>query len=179
MSEDKVLTKEIAEQFLLGEGTINQYQTIDSPETAKLLATAECDLEFEGLTRLDLDIAAELIQHTGGDLWLDGLLELPLDLAQVLSKHVGRITFDSVVDLDVETATAIAQKKGALGFSGICNLTHLVARALCEGQIEQLELTGLTELSDAAAESLSKLDRRNLFITLDNLPASAAKDILL
>ena len=156
MSDEKVLTKEIAEQFLLGEGTINQYQTIDSPETAKLLATAECDLEFEGLTRLDLDIAAELIQHTGGDLWLDGLLELPLDLAQVLSKHVGRITFDSVADLDVESATAIAQKKGALGFGGICNLTHLVARALCEGQIEQLELTGLTELSDAAAESLSK-----------------------
>ena len=117
MGDEKVLTKEIAEQFLLGEGTINQYQTIDSPETAKLLATAECDLKFEGLTRLNLDIAAELNQHTGGDLWLDGLLELPLDLAQVLSKHVGRITFDSVADLDVETATAIAQKKGALGFS--------------------------------------------------------------
>ena len=38
-----------------------------------------------------------------------------------------------------------------------------------------LYLSGLTSLSDAAATSLCKLDSDNLFLTLDNLPTSAAQ----
>jgi hypothetical protein len=91
------------------------------------------------------------------------------------SNFVGRITFDSVADLDVEAATAIAQKKGELGLDGLSKLNYLTARALYEGQIEELELNGLTELSGDAAESLSKLDSDKLIINLWNLPASAAK----
>ena len=56
----------------------------------------------------------------------------------------------------------------------LTELSDAAAESLSKHNGEYLSLDGLTELSDAAAESLSKCEGE-LDLMLDNLPASAAK----
>ena len=61
-----------------------------------------------------------------------------------------------------------------LTFRGLTELSDAAAESLGKNEGRLLDLNGLTELSDAAAESLSKCEGQ-IQLNLDNLPDSAAK----
>ena len=65
MSEEKVLTKEIAEQFLANQkDDFSAYTTIYD-DAAEVLASSEGDLCLDGLTELSDSSAESLSRHQG------------------------------------------------------------------------------------------------------------------
>ena len=66
---------------------------------------------------------------------------------------------------------------GDLLLSNLTQLSDAAAESISEHEGDQLYLSGLTELSDAAAQSLANKESKltSWHIRLDNLPASAAK----
>ena len=117
MSEE-VLTKEIAEQFIADEYSVDLYEfTKLDDDAAEILSTSDLDtLPLDGLTELS-DAGAESLSKYVGILELNGLTELSDAAAESLSKHDGT-----------------------------------------------LELIGLYELSEAAAKSLAKIDPDKIFL---------------
>ena len=77
MSEEKVLTKEIATQFLVDEGSVElkEFTSLEDDDVATLLSKAEKDLFLNGLTELS-GAVAESLSKCKGDLSLDDLTEL-------------------------------------------------------------------------------------------------------
>ena len=124
MSEEKVLTKEIAAQFLVDEDSVEleEFTAFEDDDVAILLSKAEGTLFLGGLTELSDAAAESLGRHQGNYLGLHSLTELSDSAAESLSKHKGPF----------------------------------------------LNLNGLTELSDAAAESLSKHQGDILYHILDS-----------
>ena len=178
MSEEKVLTKEIAEQFLAD---------ADSVGLSEFTAIAD-------------DAAESLSKHEGRSLRLDGLTQLSPAASQGLSKFHGSLEFYSLKELSDAAAESLGQHQGrslrlncltelsdaaakslsgaqasSLFLSGLPQLSDAAAASLSEFRGRRIDLYGLTELSDAAAESLSKFEGKNLILNLDNLPASAAQ----
>jgi hypothetical protein len=158
MSDDKVLTKEIAVQFLTDRDSVDlsDFITIDN-EAARILSQVEGKLDLAGLeyfaeTPDHLALVEKLSQHDG-DLYLAGLTELSDAAAESLSKHEGDLDLGSLTSLSDAAAESLSKHEG------------------------EINLKGLTELSDAAAQSLTKKEPkfRSWEIQLDNLPASAAK----
>jgi len=167
MSDENVLTKEIAEQFLAevyGEWLETYFEgyTAIEDSAAESLSKYEGDLTFH-ITELS-DAAAESLSKHKGDLCLYGLTELSDAAAESLSKYEGYyISLNFLTHLSDAAAESFSKHEGSLSFSG------------------------LTELSDAAAESLAirKVSSTtlpcnmagggHLRLDLDNLPASAAK----
>ena len=160
MSETKILTKEIAEEFLKG-------QKVETLSSFTLIA----------------DAAAEALAQHGGDLWLTGLTSLSERAAQALAEHEGNLDFIGLTSLSDGAAKALAEHQGELNLAGLTslsdspgqlalarklarqtgwlplrslkNLSESVAQALAEHEGE-LDLIGLTSLSDAAAKALAE-----------------------
>jgi hypothetical protein len=93
MSEEKMLTKEIVEQFLADEDSVDLSEfTAVQPEAAERLSKREY-LDLDGLTSLS-DAAAESLSKHGTlledpyrGLYLNGLTSLSDAAAESLSKH--------------------------------------------------------------------------------------------
>ena len=76
-------------------------------------------------------------------------------------------------EIDDDAAEMLSDCYGhILNLDGLTHLSDAAAESLSRYQ-GALFLDGLTEISDRAAESLSKC--KELYINLDNLPASAAQ----
>ena len=177
-----------------------------SDAAAKSLSRHQGDLSLHGLTGLS-DAAAESLSKHEGELGLDGLTELSdavitmfsmhkeeLDFhgrlrgltelsdaaAESLSKHKGELGLDGLTELSDVAAANLSKHKGNLDLSGLKELSDAAGESFSKHKSD-LKLTGLTALTDTAAESLAKKQPKfeSWLITLDNLPASAAKDILL
>jgi hypothetical protein len=163
-----------------------------SAEVAEMLGKHEGFLGLSGLRELS-DVAAESLSEHEGTLNLYGLLSL----SEVAARHfvaaskrsdrsvlvlgfqefpeelVTALTPPPQSDNPLDDITDIFGDYYTLRFPGLTALSDKVAEIL--GQHKgSFDLPRLTELSDAAAESLSKHEG-NLYIKLDNLPASAAK----
>ena len=92
MSDEKTLTKEIAEQFIADEDSVDLYE----------------------FTKLDDDAAAESLSKCQGLLSLDGLTELSDSAAESLSKHQGQLSLDGLTELSDAAAESLSNftKKG-------------------------------------------------------------------
>ena len=109
MSNDKVLTKNIAKQFLEDEDSavdLDEFTAIEDA-AAKSLSKYEGDLYLDGLTSLS-DAAAKSLSKHEGDLNLDGLTSLSDAAAKSLSKHEGDLSLD--LDDIPESAASILRQ---------------------------------------------------------------------
>ena len=98
MSNDKVLTKNIAKQFLEDEDSavdLDEFTAIEDA-AAKSLSNHEGRLDLSGLTSLS-DAAAESLSKHKGYLVLKGLTSLSDAAAKSLSKHDGYIDRTSTI----------------------------------------------------------------------------------
>lgn len=123
MSEEKVLTKEIAEQFL------NEEDSVDLSVYS----------EFE-------DSAIEALSSYDGQLSLDAFvkevkkweyLEKGEALACLLSKHKGDLEFDMLLELSEEEAKALANHRGNLSFGSLKSITKTTETILSEKRSQE------------------------------------------
>ena len=87
MSEEKVLTTEIAEQFLVDEGSVKLEEfTKLEDDAAKILSSSSKDLWLGGLTDLS-DTAAHSLSLTKASVSLKGIKALSDLASESFSKH--------------------------------------------------------------------------------------------
>ena len=98
MSEEKVLTKEIAEQFLADEDSVDlsEFTTIEEAAAESLSKHESWHLSLDGLTKLSDAAAESLSKFEGSQLSLEGVTELSDNAARSLCKFEGD---ELIVDL--------------------------------------------------------------------------------
>ena len=130
MSDENVLTKEIAEQFLadIFSVEIGDFQAIEDA-AAESLRMHEGDLYLAELTLLS-DAGAESLSNHKGCLYLDGLTELSDAQAASLGKHQGDLSLNGLTDLSDAVAEGLARHTGRLSLGGLAALTEKAAIAL-------------------------------------------------
>ena len=198
MSDEKVLTKEIAEQVLeaqdkakaeaeeIEKTLAERYGEKAQVLTAHTYQCEKCDAEFE----LEYDERDYALWQAGElyvqdafpylEAWERELMtsltcdecwqkEFPEEL-----EDEDEVEFWEFTAIEDDAAESLSKYEGRLALSGLTELSDTAAESLSKHE-GQLYLAGLTELSDAAAQSLSKRDADNLSINLDNLPESAAQ----
>ena len=196
ISDEQVLTKEIAAQFEADEDSVDlrEFATIEGA-AAESLSKHKGDLCLSGLTSLSDAAAESLSKHAGG--LLLGLTALSNSVAESLSKHEGGLFLDGLTSLSDAAAASLSKHEGELLLSGLTSLSDAAAESLSnrigEGSLSLgltklsdtaaesfrkhkgiLHLDGLTSLTDVAAESLSK-HGGELYLDLDELPESTAE----
>ena len=148
MSEEKVLTKEIAEQFIEDEDSVDldEFTEIDD-DAAEILVNFWEEEDFNE------DCSWEGVNPG----YLNGLTKLSDSAAQSLSR----------IYLDLMGLTALGDSPGHLALAerlvdgedvwleSLTTISDAAAEILSKAS-ESLSLSGLKTLSDAAAESLSK-----------------------
>lgn len=173
MSDDKILTREIAEEILAnadldpqGELDLSDY-TITDDAVADILTMFPGDLwlRFAGTVGISDAAAESLSRHTGGGLFLSGMTSLSDAAAKCLACHRGNTLSVDLNTLPDATIHSLSKYKGELWLNDLTSLSDEAARSLCRHKGE-LRLCGLTSLSDVAAERLGRhpgtLDLRGL-----------------
>ena len=114
MSEEKVLTKEIAEQFLADEDSVDLSEfTAIEDDAAEVLSTNEPTNPW------------------GRSLYLFGLTSLSDSAAESLSKHKGDISLASLTSLSDSAAESLSKHKGfSLRLGGLTELSDAAAESL-------------------------------------------------
>jgi len=132
------------------------------------------DTSFYDFVAITAEAAAML---SSGDRWdtnLDGLTQLSVEVAQNLA-GAPSLSLRGIHSLPDDIAAALAEHKDELELSGLTELSDAAAESLGKHQGTSLDLDGLTELSDVAAESIS-LHRGKLSLDgLSGLSSAAAK----
>jgi hypothetical protein len=118
MSEDTVLTKEIAELFIADEESVDLSEfTAIEDEAAEVLSKRESGhyvgIGLDGLKSLS-DAAAESLSKHKGDLSLNGLTSLTDAAAEILSKHEGGLDLYGLTSLSDAAAESLSKKEGPL-----------------------------------------------------------------
>ena len=134
MSEEKVLTKEIADEIIIKEK--------DS-----------VFLYLDEFTQID-DQAAEVLAKRQGVLSLSGLTELSDNAAESLSKHKDSLRLDGLTELSDAAAESLSKHKGSLSLDGLNELSDAAAESLAKNP-NDLSLKGLTTLGNRAVEIFS------------------------
>ncbi len=108
MSDKKVLTKEIAEQFLEDEDSVDLSEfTAIEDDAAEVLAGCKSDLDLPSLAALTDTSARSLGDHKGY-LNLGGIPCLSNTAISHLVKHNGDVSLEQLQELDVEGAKLIS-----------------------------------------------------------------------
>jgi len=150
--------------------------TAITDEAAGILSKYPGDLELDGLTELSDAAAESLSKHKGGDLYINGVGKLSDAAAKSLSKYQGRIDGITLL-MDHDLANRFIDDPENVFLSEVRAITDEAAGILSKYPGD-LELDGLTELSDAAAESLSKHKGGDLYIDgVEKLSDAAAKSL--
>ena len=136
----------------------------------------EDDLYLDSLTTLS-ETAAIGFANIQGVLSLNGLTALSDAAAEALAKHQGALLLAGLTALSDVAAEALAEHRGYLYLSGLTTLSdsashlalarRLVQEARDEG--EDLDLPGLTTLSDAVVELLANSEGFTNGLNLDGL----------
>ena len=170
MSDETVLTKEIAEQFLEDEDSVDLSEfTAIEDKAAEVLSKLQgvFELALEGLTGLS-EVAAESLSKFQGELYLG-----PISSSETAFKSLSKrknLTL-GVTDISDTTAELLSDLEW-LGLHHVCSLSDDAAEKFGQGT-GVLDLRGLENLSDAAANSLAA--RQGLTkLHLESLPKSAA-----
>ena len=164
MSEEKVLTKEIAEQFASGESfvTLNKRPygmrdfTAMEDDAAAVLATLHGALWLSDLDCISDAAAQHLESHK--EMLVLGISELTDSVAASLAKHEGGwLSLKNVAELSVRTAEHLSQYSGAINLSGLESISDEVATKLARKASGRLilfdkESTPIALSEDAAVE---------------------------
>lgn len=183
MSEEKVLTKEIAEQFLVDEESVDLTEfTAIEDVAAGLLGTypntdgcifllrvnnlsvnaAKGLAKYGGTLDLTIDnfsdeVIAELVKAPAtGFLFLNSACPLRRETAQILANHEGFLCLASVDTLDEDVAVCLADKLGALDLGGLETIDARTSEILSAYKGDMLIFSNLIELSSECANNLSK-----------------------
>lgn len=131
MSDEKVLTKEIAEQFLADDDMdLSEFTGIED-DAAEIISKYEDNLSLDGLTDLS-DAAAESLSNHEDNLSLDGLMELSDAAAERLSKHRGSLRLGGLMELSDAAVESLCKHKGHLGLGGLTSLSDAAVERLAE-----------------------------------------------
>jgi len=137
MSDEKVLTKEIAEQFSADEDSVdlNEFTAIEDAAAESLSKhegewTTEAWLLLDGLTELSDAAAESLSKHKGDGLRLNGLTELSDAAAEVLSNYEGDVALSGLSQLSDSAAVSLSKHKGCLSLSGLTHLSFAAAQMI-------------------------------------------------
>ena len=173
---EKMLTKEIAEEFLADDESVDleEFTELDddaaeslskyewglylrgltslSDAAAQSLSKHEGELELTGLTSLS-DAAAESLSKHKGDFLGIGLTSLSDATAELLSKHEGDLALDALTSLSDAAAESLSKREGGLDLNGLTSLTIEAASFLSSAGA--LSLDGLTELTHAIAKQFA------------------------
>ena len=192
--EAKILTAEIAEQFLKNSDAValSEFTTIED-YAACVLATHKGEISLNGLKTLS-DAAARLLSKHKGFLSLNGLEFLSDESARAFAYHGGdlRLGIGKGADLSAleglndaaakfiaaEPATArkLLAQHGRLDLKGLTSLSDAAAAALAS-QKGFLSLSGLKSLSDSSAEALSRHEGFLDLSGLESLSDSSASSL--
>ena len=178
MSEEKVLTREIAEQRILVDEYSVDFSEFTSIEddAAESLSKYEGDLYLSGVTELS-DAAAKSLSNCWS-LSLGGLTQLSEVVGESLTKIEGVLSLNGLTHLSEAAAQSLSKYRGrVLDLNNLTQLSDVVAESLSNCKAEHLKLNGLNELSDAAAESLSKYDGRLSLNGVTELSGTAAGNL--
>ena len=126
-----------------------------TPELARGLATGGA-LSLKGLKKLDKDTARELARH-GCRLFLHGVEEASDEAVQALAETKAELSLDSLSNISDEALEKLIRLRGKKLVLGLTQLDEKQAKIIELFQGDYLALRSLTELSDAAAESLGRL----------------------
>ena len=187
MSKPKILTREIAEEFLKDNGSVDLDKFTDIEETAaEVIAQHKGELCLNGLKTLSDAAAIWLAKHEG-KLLLNRVTSLSDPAVEALAQHKGELCFgwakrlltkhvadeflkkpDSInlnLFAFIENAAAqiVAQRKGDLFLDGLKSLSDASAHSLADHKGD-LSFYRLKSLSDAAAYSLAKHEGRRLLL---------------
>ena len=138
------LTKEIAEQFLKNEKSVDlsEFTSVEDAAAKSLVIT---------------DAAAQaLAQYHRRNLCLDGLASLSDGAALALSQHKGNLELNGLTILSDGAAQALGQHEGSLGLRGLTSLSDAAILAFARHGGGSLDLTGLKNLSDVAIQVLAQ-----------------------
>jgi len=188
MSEEKVLTKEIAAQFLVDRNSVKLEEFTKLEDgAAKVLSKSESfDLDLSSLQEISELAAKYLVEFDGVKLYLKGLTNLSENAAKNLAKsaelesgliiHLNKELsekVDSYKILTVELIEAIFQGK-YLETNNFTKLTEEAAEFLINNDYDfwngEIQLNGLTEISPSVANSLGQLrEKRGNCLKLNGL----------
>jgi len=134
-----------------------------SVEVARELAQFRGKLTLNGLTTLSPEVARELAIHRS-KFTLQGLTEISDEAAEALSHHRSTMLLNNLTKLTSAplTVTMLKGNDGFLNLSKVKTLSDEVVQVFAEHQGKPIQLSGLTELSEANAVRL----RANEKVTL-------------
>ena len=107
MSDEEVLTKEIAEQFLADEDSV----------------------DLSEFTAIE-DDAAEVLGAYKGDLYLNSLVALTDKSARSLGSHKGRLDLGGIASLNTNAIEHLVQHKGSINLESLQELDMVAAKAI-------------------------------------------------
>lgn len=105
-------------------------------------------------TSIDDDAAEVLVGYKDADLDFDNITSLPLKTVQILSKHIS-LGFDGLISIEDEIADAFSDFSGFLSLRGLTSLSVAAAQSLTKSA-QFIDFSGLTLVSDPVAEVLAK-----------------------
>lgn len=176
MSEEKVLTEEIAEQFFKQPypDVTNEFSKIDD-DAAELLSKCPGDLFLEGLEKISDASAESLSKHVGEMMHLEGLIELSDAAVESLSKYKGHLYLNYEMrerleklprTLSIEIAKEVLENNASIDLTQFNQIDEDAAHVL-SGINAPLRLGLIAELSDSAALKLASYCGYYLSINTD------------
>jgi hypothetical protein len=148
-----------------------------TPGVAKSLAEHDSSLSLNGLTTLSVEVAIALAGH-GHPLCLGGVTKLSDDAAEALSGHRGQclvlqnltelsslplaramkdydvLYLDNVTVLSLEAAEELASGTARLCLRGLKSISGQIAQALARKRKGRIQLEGLVDVPETAADAL-------------------------
>ena len=131
MSKEKVLTKEIAEQFMKEEDSVDLSLYSEFEDSA-----IEALSNYDGQLSLDA-LVKEVKEWEYLGSFNHGVRENGEALACLLSKHKGDLEFDMVLELSEEEAKALANHRGNLAFGSLKSITKTTETILSEKRSQE------------------------------------------
>ncbi len=150
-------------------------------DLAEMLSAKSTIVSLEGLLVLDVDLA-KVLGKSNESLNLPGLLSLSVSVASEIANVTGsELLLDGVTTLSEDVAASISRFKGqeesTLSLNGLSEISEGVAAEL-KNHCGWLSLEGLTEISDKVALQLGKHQGENLFLSsVDNLSDAAIRGL--
>lgn len=176
---EPVLTKEIAEQFMLDgyQVKLDVFKSI-TLDAAKVLSESDAFLSLDSLTDLPVE-AAKYLSQSDSTLSLTGLKEISLDLAAALSESQGGLLdLRGLTALPDGAAKSLAKFNGfSLYLGGLTSMSDEVAEAFGMYKGTMLELSDLVELSDSAAERFCKIHAMVILPSLKKISVPVAQSL--
>lgn len=173
----KRFTKSIAEKYIDDPASVDlsEFNLIDD-DAAKVLSEMqnEAELMFESVLEIS-DITAEVLSKHNGWVRLWNVDDLSVEAAKSFGCHHHRELQLGIKELDSKVANELKNHKGLLFLKQITRISDDVAEIMSGYKGEQLELSGLQELSDTAAKSFSKFTGETFWVGEVKMSEAAAK----